>query len=151
MSLCGVKAVRCPQKSYTETRDLQIEKGVRQNECDLQEVAITHLSCLKLLNASCRRVVFTPFFFFVDLVFAASLRLQRNIKLYMLDVLTLLFTVNGLVRTCRSTRQKHARSKKNAVNFYLISKILHLVVWLMVNHEHFSKIIYWTKVNDIAS
>lgn len=31
-------------------------------ECDLQEVAITHLFCLKWLNASCRRVVFTPFF-----------------------------------------------------------------------------------------
>lgn len=32
-----------------------------------------------------------PFFFFLDLVSAASLRLQRNIKLYMLDVLTLCY------------------------------------------------------------
>lgn len=63
----------------------------RTTECDLQEVAITHLSCLKWLNASCRRVVFTPFFFPLDLVSAASLRLQRNIKLYMLDVLTLCY------------------------------------------------------------
>lgn len=63
----------------------------RTTECDLQEVAITHLSCLKWLNASCRRVVFTPFFSPLDLVSAASLRLQRNIKLYMLDVLTLCY------------------------------------------------------------
>lgn len=89
----------------------------RTTECDLQEVAITHLSCLKWLNASCRRVVFTPFFFPLGPGFCT---------LHVRCTHSLLFTVNSLVRTCRSTRQKHAQSNKNAVNFYLINKILYL-------------------------